>query len=236
MTRGEVMRCEYAREAGAYVLGSLAPAERTMYERHMSVCPVCREAVAEIAVLPGLLGRLDAAAASQIVGGEDGVDAPESRLPKLIEAAARSRRRDAWVRRWKMAGAAVLAAGAASFAGIAFAPEASPRESPPVALAAMTEVQETPVEAEVGLNETAAGTEVVMHCSYGSTGAHGNRTYTYRLVAVGMDGTKDQVGSWTAGPGSDLNLSGVTHFPPGDIDRIELQKNSGEPILVYEVS
>jgi anti-sigma factor RsiW len=98
------MRCEHAREAGAYVLGSLAPAERTMYERHLAVCPACREAVGEIAVLPGLLGRLDAAAATQIVGGEDGPDAPESRLPRLIDAAAQSRRRDAKVRRLRTAG------------------------------------------------------------------------------------------------------------------------------------
>lgn len=233
MTRAEVMHCEHAREAGAYVLGSLAPAERTMYERHLSVCAVCREAVAEIAVLPGLLGRLDATAASQIVGGEDGVDAPESRLPKLIEAAAKSRRRDAWARRWRMAGAAVAAAAVATFASFGFGPDASPTpEDPPVAMAAMTEVQETAVNAEVGLTETAAGTEVRMHCTYEDDGQrHG--PYTYRLVAFGADGTKEQLGSWSAGPGSDLTLSGVTHFWYDDIVKVELQKNSGDPVLVY---
>lgn len=235
MTRGEVMHCEHAREAGAYVLGSLAPAERTMYERHLAVCPVCREAVAEIAVLPGLLGRLDATAASQIVGGEDGLDAPESRLPKLIEAAAKSRRREAWVRRWRMAGAIVAAAAIATFASFGFAPDDNPaRQDPPVAMAAMTKVQTTPVNAEVALTQTVAGTEVRMHCTYANNGdEHG--PYTYRLVAVGADGTKEQVGSWMAGPGSDLTLSGVTHFAYHDIDKVELQKNSGDPILVYNM-
>lgn len=236
MTRGEVMGCEYAREAGAYVLGSLAPAERTMYERHMSVCPVCREAVAEIAVLPGLLGRLDATAASQIVGGEDGPDTPDSRLPKLIDAAAKMRRRDAWVRRWRMAGATAVAAGVAVFASLGLAPNASSQtEEPQVAMAAMTPVQKTPVRAEVGFVQAASGTELRMHCSY-ATENDGHGPYTYRLVAVGEDGTKDQVGSWVAGPGSDLNLSGVTHFAYHDIDKVELQKNSGDPILIYDLN
>ena len=53
------MRCEHEHDDGAYVLGALSPAERAQYERHLATCSFCREAVAEIAVLPGLLGRLD---------------------------------------------------------------------------------------------------------------------------------------------------------------------------------
>lgn len=237
MIRGEVMRCEYAREAGAYVLGSLAPAERTLYERHLSVCPVCREEVAEIAVLPGLLGRLDATAASQIVGGDDGVDAPESRLPKLIDAAARSRRRDAWRRRWRMTGATLAAAGVAVFAslGLSVVRHADPTSTPPVALAAMTEVRDTPVSAEVGLVHAAGGSEVFMHCTYKSKVMEDKSEYAYRLVAFGADGTDEQVGSWMAGPDTNLTMSGITHYARNDIERIELQNNSGDPILVYDV-
>jgi hypothetical protein len=54
-------RCEFAHDDGAYVLGALSPAERAAYERHLATCAFCREAVAEVAVLPGLLGKLDAA-------------------------------------------------------------------------------------------------------------------------------------------------------------------------------
>jgi len=235
MTRGEVMHCEYAREAGVYVLGSLAPAERTAYERHLAVCGVCREAVAEIAVLPGLLGRLDATAASQIVGSEDGYEASESRLPKLIEAATRIRRREAWARRWRMAAAAVAAAGVATFASFGFTVNRNEPVRPdrPVAMTAMTKVSETPVNAELALTTTTAGTEVRMHCTYAKDSEWGERSFTYRLVAVGADGTKDQLGSWTAGPGADLTLSGMTHFAYDDIEKVELQKNSGDPILVY---
>jgi hypothetical protein len=55
------MRCEHEHDDGAYVLGALSPAERAAYERHLGTCSFCREAVAEVAVLPGLLGKLDAA-------------------------------------------------------------------------------------------------------------------------------------------------------------------------------
>src|SRR5262245_49866304 len=58
---GDDMSCEHEHDDGAYVLGALSPAERAAYERHLSTCSFCREAVADIAVLPGLLGRLDPA-------------------------------------------------------------------------------------------------------------------------------------------------------------------------------
>lgn len=238
MTRGEVMRCEHAREAGAYVLGALSPAERMAYERHLSACPQCRQAVAEIAVLPGLLGRLDPAAAGQIAGGGGGAGMPESRLPKLVEAAARRRRRDAWVRRWRLAGATAAAAGVAVLASLGLAPgreAAPPAGDRQVAMAEMTEVDDTPVIGKVGLVRVAGGTEVRMHCEYPRGAGQGPSAYTYRLVAVGADGTKEQVGSWMARPGSDLRLSGVTHFAYDDIVRLELQRNSGDPLLVYHV-
>jgi len=53
------VRCIETVEAGAYVLGALAPADRSAYERHLANCARCREEVAQLAGLPGLLGRLD---------------------------------------------------------------------------------------------------------------------------------------------------------------------------------
>jgi hypothetical protein len=60
------MKCAQTFEIGVYVLGALAPAERAAFERHMAECAVCREEVAELAVLPGLLGRLDLATAAAV--------------------------------------------------------------------------------------------------------------------------------------------------------------------------
>jgi anti-sigma factor RsiW len=53
------MKCTQTLEVGAYVLGALVPAEREAFERHLAECAICRDEVADLAVLPGLLGRLD---------------------------------------------------------------------------------------------------------------------------------------------------------------------------------
>lgn len=50
---------EYATWDAAYALGSLCGADRQEFERHMGSCPSCREAVAELAGMPGLLSLLD---------------------------------------------------------------------------------------------------------------------------------------------------------------------------------
>lgn len=241
MTRGEVMRCEHVREAGAYVLGSLCPAERTRYERHLSVCPVCREEVAEIAVLPGLLGRLDPDAAGQVRTAGPVAHAAESRLPTLIEAAVRTRRRQTRTRRWRLAGASLVAAGLAALASVSLAPTGLTSgpgnrvgDRPMPVLVAMDPLQESPVAAEVGFRPAAGGTEVVMHCTY-ATIAEDDGPYSYRLVVVGHDGTNDQVSSWMAGAGTDLVLSGVTYLAQRDIARVELRTKNGEPVLVHNL-
>ena len=48
---------EYALWDAAYVLGSLSSTERHEYEAHLSSCPSCREAVAELTGMPALLSR-----------------------------------------------------------------------------------------------------------------------------------------------------------------------------------
>ncbi|GGK20999.1 hypothetical protein GCM10010124_11880 [Pilimelia terevasa] len=67
------MSCPHAHSDASYVLGALGPAERTEYEQHLETCPDCREAVAEIAVLPGLLARLDPGTAEDLLAREPGL-------------------------------------------------------------------------------------------------------------------------------------------------------------------
>jgi hypothetical protein len=66
------MKCPQTLEVGAYVLGALVPAERDAFEKHLGECAICREEVADLAVLPGLLGRIDFETAKAIAQeGED---------------------------------------------------------------------------------------------------------------------------------------------------------------------
>src|SRR5271154_7455994 len=50
---------EYSTWDAAYVLGSLSPADRREFEGHLSVCPFCSQAVAELSGMPALLSKLD---------------------------------------------------------------------------------------------------------------------------------------------------------------------------------
>ncbi|GGJ95614.1 anti-sigma-L factor RslA [Pilimelia anulata] len=84
------MRCEFEHSDASYVLGALSPAERDEYEHHLEGCPECREAVAEIAVLPGLLSRLDPLTAEELLGaGLPTIPAPRASVDPLPPVAAR---------------------------------------------------------------------------------------------------------------------------------------------------
>ncbi|GAB3067885.1 anti-sigma factor family protein [Micromonospora schwarzwaldensis] len=226
-------RCEFAHDDGAYVLGALAPADRAAYERHLGGCAQCREAVAEIAVLPGLLGRLDPAGLEQFLE----VGPKTSRLPALLDAARARKHRDRSRARRRYASTALAAAVLAVLAGVGVTvlrPPAAPTTRP-VALTSMRPVAGTaPVHAEVGLTETPWGTEVTMHCGYDRRAGH-REAYTFRLVAHGPDGATEQIGSWLAAPGDDLRFSGVTRFTRGDLVRLELLRGDETPVLAYDL-
>ncbi|MEH1123739.1 anti-sigma factor family protein [Micromonospora sp. CPCC 206061] len=229
------MRCDYEYDSGAYVLGALSPGERAAYERHLAGCPTCREAVGDVAVLPGLLGRLDPAGLETLSSGPSN----ESRMPQLLAAVSDSRRREKASRRWRSAGSMLAAACLALFVGlgVGILRDGGPAGTTPqqVQLASMRSVApEAPVTAEVGLTTTRWGTVVTMHCSY--TGHPGeNKAYTYRLIAYDTEGDEEQISSWSVSPGADLKLSGMTSFSGAKLSKIVLTKKDGTPLLEYRV-
>lgn len=227
------MRCEHEHDDGAYVLGALSPAERAQYERHLATCSFCREAVAEIAVLPGLLGRLDPADFADL-----DVAPQRSRVPELVTAARTDRRRQHRARRWRYAATAVVAACLALVAGIGLGTwRENATRGGNVQMIAMQPVPagaQLPISADIGLRRTEYGTELTMTCAYKVSGTH-TKAYTYRLVAYGPDEQKEQVGGWVAAPGERLTLTGFTRFSGADLVRVEVQRFDNTPVLAYDV-
>ena len=95
---------------GAYVLGALEPADRSVVEHHLTGCASCRAEVSQLAVLPGLMGRLTV---DQVAA--EPPTAPPTGLERLLAAAADHRRRTRRLRLWSAAAILVL------FVGIAMA-------------------------------------------------------------------------------------------------------------------
>ncbi len=106
--------CTQARhELGVYVLGAIGPGERAQVDRHLAACPRCREELAGLAGLPGLLRKVPPAAAMQAWADEASGSRPGPQLDRLIGRMSRIR-----LRRRLTAAAAALVIGLAAATGL----------------------------------------------------------------------------------------------------------------------
>jgi Putative zinc-finger len=232
------MTCEHTLDDGAYVLGALSPAERADFERHLSTCASCREAVANLAVLPGLLGRLDQASAVSVAAGTPApVPAPATVLPRVLAATAQQRRFDrrrGRRRRALLSTAFTLLALMLVF-GVGAMVHMRDTQSTPIPMSAMRPADQTwgRISADVGVRAADGGSELVMTCWYAESHETGNDK-PWVLQMVVFDKAQHQpetIGTWTAAPGAKVTVSGRTHLTPAQIDKVELQRPDGSTLL-----
>jgi hypothetical protein len=241
--------------AGPYVLGALSPTDRAEFEAHLRGCPDCRRAVEELAGLPGLLSRtprevVDALATDDPAATlRERTGVPDTVLPQLLRAVRRRRT----TRRAVLAGGLVAAAGLV--AAVVTQNLADPADdAPPVAAPApsssapsagspsvsagdvlpMDPLVTTPITATVQLTEVGWGTKVDLVCAYAQ--AEAEEPYTYALVVTDTAGEHEQIGSWTAIPGRDAQLSAATSWTRSQIASVEVQTMNGTAILRLEES
>lgn len=242
---------EYATWDAPYVLGALGRAERLRYEAHLADCPSCRAAVAELAVLPGLLGQVESDVALSLVDTIDPESAgdgsgpvrasvsavaelPVELLPRLAAQTRGRRRRDRWL---AIGGAVAAAAAAVVIAVPVTAMFSQQRPAPAVAEHVVAERQmdpvtalSTPITASFRLVAVADGTRVDMSCSY----APSNSDYTWQgaLWVIHNDGTESKLAQWTVHPGQTVTPDGTTAVPPDQIRMVQLRSaTTGQVIL-----
>ncbi|RKS71102.1 putative zinc finger protein [Actinomadura pelletieri DSM 43383] len=218
---------------GAYVLGSLDPAERARVESHLPGCPACRDELAGLAGLPAMLGRVDEAQLAQMAGPP-----PELLDGLLTRAAGRRtgrltslRRRTGWAP--LAAAACLLLIIGALFGGLVFPSGTEETAAPPPPSTSVPGAEriaatnpETKIKGYVLLKQKKWGTEVELHLAGVPKGSH------CRLLVVARDGRRDALGSWYVpydkGYGA---YTGSTMFPRGQLFSLEIVGLDGTPLL-----
>jgi hypothetical protein len=210
---------------GVYLLGAISPADRSAVGRHLAGCAGCREELARLAGLPGLLGTVPAAdvislaaegggggeAAAPAGGGERPVDGT---LRSLLDRAAGRRRH----RRWRqlavtVAVVALAVGGAVAGSRVLFPPAQRPVASvQPWATTAWASNPRTGAGAIVRYQPQPWGLELDAQVSGVAAGTR------CELYVVSTRGQEVAVGSWTvAGGDTDAQYAASSPFPAADV-------------------
>ncbi|GGR41691.1 hypothetical protein J2S40_001685 [Nocardioides luteus] len=225
----------FAEWDASYVLGALSPSDRRAYERHLSSCGACRDAVAELAGMPGLLGALPRSEAEELLEGP----AAEVPVPPVAELAGAVRRSRLRRRVLAAAAAVVLLAGGTAIGGLLLdrdgtEPTATPTSSTPadpnVRTVDLRPVGSVDMWAQLVVTPTSWGTKLTWSCHYPpkpgqsppSSADYQGEPVKYDLVLVGRDGSRTVAGSWTWAGGETLGLDASSAVPITDVERVEI--------------
>lgn len=221
------MDCHHARlSLGVHVLGVIDPEDRPALEAHLAGCPRCAAEMAELAVLPGLLHRVNPQ-----VAASDLPAAPAGFQDRVVSAArvARARRR----RRLRTVSTAVAAA-AAVLAAVLLLPGlvgddngSSPAAGRPIVVERTD--PGTAVHARVDLRAADGGTELTMVLGGVRPGER------CRLVARDDDGNRETAATWVATYSGDASVTGTTSFPRDSITSLQVVRADGKLLVSLPV-
>ncbi|WP_306368771.1 anti-sigma factor [Nocardiopsis sp. CC223A] len=221
---------------GAYILGALNPRERREFEEHLLVCGSCREAVAELAGMPGLLGTVPVEEALAMASADDPSEAPDAVPLASVAAAARRRRTRGRALLASVAAGAVLVAGAGGWVVGRGGPEPAapvaqaPQVPPAPQTVELSPVGEAELWASVTVTPTAWGTRFDWTCDYPATG--GTDDIVYTLVLVDDEGARSTAATWSwTESGSPSGLGASTALPVDRIDSVEIGLVGSEDAL-----
>lgn len=200
------MNCPVTMSLSAYVLGGADAREQLLLADHVPGCPPCREELACLAPIPGLLARLPPA---MVPGGV--LPGPRG-LTRLLPSRA-----------WRAAALTSAALAAGLGAGLSLA---APGTSPAAAPAARAAVAHgvtfsgnnpaTHVRATAVLTATSWGTRIELQLS----GAPRNKQCS--LIVVTRAGAREQAGIWSAWRDGPIEVPASASWHLYDISRLTI--------------
>ena len=223
---------EYATWDAAYVLGSLSPADRREYEAHLSVCPFCTQAVAELSGMPALLSKVDSETVAEI--SEQSAEPPmaPNMLPSMLFAVRRRRRRTRLMT-WSSSAAAAVLLIVGVFVGIANLSGHSPTSAPPqasVSALPMDQVGTKALASTVSLSSQNWGTVIDLRCvCLAPVYAHHDKL---AMVVVNRDGSHTQLATWVADPGHTATPAGSISTPVDQIAAVQVVSADNGKVLL----
>jgi anti-sigma factor RsiW len=211
--------CRALREdLGAYVLGALAPGERAELEAHLASCGECRDELASLAGIPGLLSRLSL---------EEVDPQPELRTPpveRLLAGVAKRRRRDRF-RLAVVAAASVLVVGGGVAAAVVLTSGGGEQEQPSMVLSSAN--ARTHAHGQLALTAEPWGTSVTVQLAGVAPGTR------CRLVVLGAGGQREIAGTWRASYDGTAQLSAATAIPVADLRGFVVERDGPRPVLRF---
>ena len=223
---------DYATWDAAYVLGSLSPADRREFEAHLTVCPVCNQAVSELSGMPALLSKIDGGtvAAMEVDGhpAEPPVPAPNL-LPTLLSEVRRRRRRVRLVT-WTSGAAAAVLLAVGLFVAVAGIHSTSAPPQAGVSALPMAQIGTTALASTVSLSSKQWGTYIDLNCV--CLAPVNARHDKLAMVVVSRDGAHTQLATWVANPGHTANPAGSTSTPVDQIAAVQIVSADNGQVLL----
>ena len=206
----------------AYVLGSLSAADRREFEAHMAYCPACRQAVAELSVIPAMLSQLNRNDVAAIHKSDHASEIPRMSpelLPSLLATVRWSRRRTRLMS-WTASAAAAVVLTIGVLVGIQGGFPTSPPPQTTVSALPMAQVGTTLLASTVSLSGQQWGTYIALKfVCLAPPDAHHD---TVALVVVGRDGSQTRLATWVAIPGHTATPTGSISTPVNQIAAVQV--------------
>jgi hypothetical protein len=211
---------------GAYLLGGLDDADKARFEEHVRQCTICRDELADLETLPGLLNAVpvpDAVALAVPTARAPHPGEPALTVPQPLFDELAARRRHSRRRLTALIGAVAAACLALGFAA---APLLDPANKPDASYSVQAD---TGIQVTVGMVKKTWGTELAVD------GKSLPNKGTLSLWVKDRAGAEDRACAWMATSSGRVRVTSATPLQYTNIASVELRNDQHQTIAVIAV-